>query len=96
MKNSGWRQAFDDPVILPGGKHLATLQDAANFIMKLPKADQAATQWQTATECLIGTAEGRDFNMHARIGMLRAINHGRPEPERSLARSAPRSIVFPE
>jgi hypothetical protein len=24
--------------------------------------------------CLIGTAEGRDFMMHARIGVLRALN----------------------
>jgi len=33
-----------------------------------------AQQWQTAVACLIGAAEGRDFLMHARIGMLRALN----------------------
>ena len=27
-----------------------------------------------ATGCLIGAAEGRDFVMHARIGVLRALN----------------------
>jgi hypothetical protein len=27
-----------------------------------------------AAACLIGAAEGRDFMMHARIGMLRALN----------------------
>ena len=27
-----------------------------------------------AVHCLIGAAEGRDFLMHARIGMLRALN----------------------
>ena len=48
--------------------------------MKLPKADQAAAAWQTATRCLIGAAEGRDYLMHARIGMLRALNHGQPDP----------------
>ena len=32
----GWQREFDDPV--PGMK---TLRDAANYIMKLPKADQA-------------------------------------------------------
>jgi hypothetical protein len=32
----------------------------------------------------IGAAEGRDFLMHARIGMLRALNrHHRPEPKPS-------------
>jgi hypothetical protein len=25
-------------------------------------------------------AEGRDFLMHARVGMLRALNHGEPNP----------------
>jgi hypothetical protein len=43
--------------------------------MKLPKADQAAQAWQTAIRCLIGAAEGRDFMMHARIGMMRALDH---------------------
>lgn len=42
--------------------------------MKLPKADQAAADWQTAIACLIGAAEGRDFLMHARVGVLRALN----------------------
>jgi hypothetical protein len=32
-----------------------------------------APEWQTAIACLIGTAEGRDFLVHARIGMLRAL-----------------------
>jgi hypothetical protein len=69
-----WKRAFDEPIPLPGGRQLITLQDAANYIMKLPKADQTATAWQIATRCLIGAAEGRDFMMHARIGMMRALN----------------------
>jgi len=43
--------------------------------MKLPKAEQNLDEWQTAIGCLIGAAEGRDFMMHARIGVLRALNH---------------------
>jgi hypothetical protein len=42
--------------------------------MKLPKAEQDLAEWQTAIHCLIGAAEGRDFLMHARIGLLRALN----------------------
>ncbi len=42
--------------------------------MKLPKAEQDLEEWQTATGCLIGAAEARDFVMHARIGVLRALN----------------------
>jgi len=69
-----WARAFDEPIPLPRGRHLVTLEDAAAYIMKLPKAEQALEEWQTAIGCLIGAAEGRDFMMHARIGMLRALN----------------------
>jgi hypothetical protein len=58
----------------PRGREQVTLQDAANYIMKLPKAEQKLDEWQTAVACLIGAAEGRDFLMHARVGMLRALN----------------------
>jgi hypothetical protein len=74
MADRGWNRKFDDPIPLPRGRQLVTLQDAASFIMKLPKAEQKLEEWQTATEALIGTAEGRDFLMHARVGMLRALN----------------------
>ncbi len=50
-----------------------TLKDAADYIMKLPKAEQQVEEWQTAIEVLIRAAEGRDFLMHARIGVLRAL-----------------------
>jgi hypothetical protein len=69
-----WGRPFEDPIVLPGGRQLVTLEDAAAYIMKLPKAEQKLTEWQTATEILIGAAEGRDFLTHARIGMLRALN----------------------
>jgi hypothetical protein len=59
---------------LPGGRQLVTLKDAADYIMTLPKAAQNLPEWQTAIACLIGAAEGRDFLMHARIGVLRALN----------------------
>jgi len=59
---------------LPSGRQLVTLEDAATYIMKLPKAEQDLPEWQTAVACLIGAAEGRDFMMHARVGMLRALN----------------------
>ena len=68
-----WSAPFDDPIRLPSGLHLVTLKDAATYITKLPKAEQNLEEWQTAVRCLIGAAEGRDFLMHARIGMLRAL-----------------------
>jgi hypothetical protein len=69
-----WSTPFDDPIDLPKGRQLVTLQDAADYIMKLPKVEQAVAEWQTAVVCLIGAAEGRDFLMHARVGTLRALN----------------------
>ena len=48
-----WDQQFFDPIELPGGRKLVTLRDAAQYVMKLPKAEQEATQWQTAAEMLI-------------------------------------------
>jgi hypothetical protein len=71
---SGWQRPFDDPIPLPRGRQLVTLQDAADYILKLPKAEQQEDTWQTAVACLTGAAEGRDFMMHARIGVLRALN----------------------
>jgi hypothetical protein len=59
---------------LPRGRQLITLEDAARFIQKLPKAEQDLADWRTAVHVLIEAAEGRDSLMHARIGMLRALN----------------------
>ena len=70
---AAWARPFDDPILLDGREQL-TLRDAADFIMKLPKAEQDLEEWQTAIACLIGAAEGRDFMMHAHIGVLRALN----------------------
>jgi hypothetical protein len=42
--------------------------------MKLPKAEQDLEEWQAAVEALIMAAEDRGPLMHARIGMLRALN----------------------
>ena len=70
----GWKRPFDDPIPLPKGRQLVTLKDAADYIMKLPKAEQDLKEWQAATEALIMAAEDRGPLMHAHIGMLRALN----------------------
>jgi hypothetical protein len=35
---TGWTRPFEDPIDLPGGRQLVTLEDAGNYITKLPKA----------------------------------------------------------
>lgn len=69
-----WSRAFDDPIPLPNGRSIDTLEQAARYIQKLSKAEQESSEWQTATEALILAAEDRGPIMHARIGMLRALN----------------------
>jgi hypothetical protein len=73
-KPQGWKRPFEDPVPVLRGRQLVTLQDAADYILKLPKAEQGAAEWQAATEALIMAAENRGPLMHARVGMLRALN----------------------
>jgi hypothetical protein len=70
----GWSTKFEDPIDLPRGHQLTTLREAADYIMKLPKAEQNLAEWQAATEALILAAEGRGPLMHARVGVLRALN----------------------
>jgi hypothetical protein len=74
-----WSRPFEDPVTLPDGRALRTLQDAADYMMALSAADQRSEQWRLAGEVVIMADEDRGPLMHARVGMLRAINHGRPD-----------------
>jgi hypothetical protein len=77
----GWEREFDDPIPLPKGRALETLDDARAYILRLKKADQDSQPWQTAAEALLMASEGRGPIMHARIGMLRALNAGKPKPD---------------
>jgi hypothetical protein len=70
-----WTTPFDEPVALRGGVKLSTLQQAADYIMKLPKDVQEQQRWQTAVETLINAAEtGGGWLMFARIAMMRALH----------------------
>ena len=42
----GWKRAFVDPIPLPRGRQIVTLEDAGNYIMKLTKAEHEAAEWQ--------------------------------------------------
>ena len=49
-----------------------TLEDAANYITKLPKAEHDAAKWQAAMEALILVATSGGPTMFARISVRRA------------------------
>ena len=77
-----WSTPFEDPIPLPKDRSLVTLKDAADDITKLPKAEQNKPEWQTAVHCLISATEtGGGWLMFARIGMLKALNAGKPAPD---------------
>jgi hypothetical protein len=72
--DKGWQRRFGDPIPLPRGRQLVTLEDAGKFIMHLPKAEHAAAEWQAAMEALILVVTLGGPTMFARIGVMRALN----------------------
>jgi hypothetical protein len=68
-----WKRRFDDPILLPRGRQLVTLQDAGTYITKLPKAEHDADEWQTAMEALLLVVELDGPTMFARIGVMQAL-----------------------
>jgi hypothetical protein len=74
-----WDQQFFDQIELPGRKPLVTLRDAAQYIIKLPKGEQDADEWQAAMQALMLVAEQDGPTMFARIGMMRALHRDKPK-----------------
>jgi hypothetical protein len=68
-----WFKRFSDPIVLPDGRALLTLRDAAEYTA-LPKAEHDSADWQVAMEVLLLVAERAGPEMMARIGMMRALN----------------------
>ena len=69
-----WSPKFDDPIPLPMGDQLITLEDAGTYITKLPEAEHTAPEWQAAMEALIRVATHGGPPMLARIGFMKALN----------------------
>jgi hypothetical protein len=74
ISGGGWKRQFDDPIPLPRGRPLVTLEEAGNYITKLPKAVHEAAEWQAAMEPLILVATLGGPTMFARIGVMRTLN----------------------
>ncbi|MDH2402012.1 hypothetical protein QCM77_18905 [Bradyrhizobium sp. SSUT18] len=76
-----WARSFDDPIPLPGRKPLRTLLQAGEYIAALPKKEHAAPEWRAAMEALLLVVERGGPTMFARIGIMRALNSGKPGPD---------------
>jgi len=70
----GWKRPFDEPIPLPRGREIVTLEDAGNYISSLPKAEQLLEEWQAAVAALLLVVELNGTTMMARIGFMRALN----------------------
>ena len=74
VPETGWSKLFKDPITLPNGSKLVTLLDAGNYIASLPRKETQSDHWQAAIEALLMAAQERGPLLHARVGMLRALN----------------------
>lgn len=68
-----WSAEFDDPIALPDGRQLYTLEDAGNYITQLPDVEHNEAKWLAAMEALILIAESGGPTMLARIGVTSAL-----------------------
>jgi hypothetical protein len=68
-----WFTRFVDPIVLPDGRELLTLRDAAEYITALPKAEHDAADWQIAMETLLLVAERDGPEMLARSAIMKAL-----------------------
>ena len=70
-----WQRKFEDPIILPNGRRLHTLREAADYITALPEQESKLAQWQVAIEALMLVARNGP-TMLARIAVMKALNRG--------------------
>ena len=77
---AGWQRKFFDPIVLPDGRELLKLRDAAEYISALPKAEHDAADWQVAMETLLLVAERDGPEMLARIAVAKALNRHSATP----------------
>jgi hypothetical protein len=73
MPDGGWQRRFEDPILLPNGKSLHTLRNAADYITGLPKEESDLAQWHVAIEALM-LCSRRGDPMLARIAFMKALN----------------------
>ena len=55
-----WSRAFNDPIPLPRGRHLVTLNHAAEYIQKRPKAEQLLDEWRAAVNQMPASRSASD------------------------------------
>jgi hypothetical protein len=77
MAAKGWKRPFDDPIPLPRGRELVTLEDARTYITKLPRG-RARGAGMAGGDA--GLDPGRDIGRTDNAGADR--DHAGAEPSR--------------
>jgi hypothetical protein len=75
----GWQTKFDDPIELPNERKLITLRDAANYIVKLSKAEQQAQQSLAGCDA---------FDQRHKLALHSLVFHRRIGPKQSQGKAA--------
>jgi hypothetical protein len=57
MAAKGWSRKFDEPIPLPNGRELVTLEDAGRYVDALPRRVHEREEWQTVMEVLLLAVE---------------------------------------
>jgi hypothetical protein len=68
-----WSTEFDDPIVLPDGRQLLTLKDAADYIAALPQKISGLPKWQLAIETLMLCSRDGPSKL-ARIAVMHALS----------------------
>lgn len=84
-----WDAEFDEPVPPPHKKQARTLREAADYVMKLPRTEQDLPEWRAAVSPLMVVAEHKGPPMFARMGLMQALNRGKPPAAPSERKDTP-------
>ena len=80
MVARGWNWRFIEPIKLPGGGNLFTLEGVIAWLAKeIPQSEHNMKEVQTAAHCITEAAENGGSMKFARIGMMQATNRHKPE-----------------
>jgi len=83
-KRTGWSREFDEPIVLPDGRQLVRLRDAATYVTALPKKEATLPEWQAAIEAIMLVVEhgGPQSQRRARVPDRKDHHWGRRKLKR--------------
>jgi hypothetical protein len=73
-----WSREFDEPIPLPNGRELVTLEDVARYVDALPRRMHEREEWQAVMEVLLSAVDGREPVSLLRIALTLALQESGP------------------